>query len=283
MDRPGDEAVDRHRLVDGGVERDADDATDRRRAGGSLTARRPPAIAASASARVGWASVPPGRARRQRPARDAEPERRVERLAVDPGREEARVERVAGTGRVDGVDGDRGDPASGCRPVPIAERAVGAALRPRPSAGRRRTSTRARPPRAATSASPVRREASTALGSRTSASAAASGEPAVPGSRGVPVGVEAGRRAGGVGGPEQPGELGGEARLEEVAAGMDVPGPARGVPAARPRRARPRWSRWRSGSPGPSRCRGSPTRRWAGRAPPGRRTRRRRGRRAPRA
>jgi hypothetical protein len=174
MDRPGDEPVDRHRLVDGGIEGDADDATDRWRPVASLTARRP-RMAASASARVGWASVPP--ATRVDSDPHATPSRSAasRRLAVDPGREEAASNESPPRSRRRRRRRSR-RPGSRCRPSRSRARRR-RRTSPRPSAAaaeRRREHARGGGPRPR---APVSREASTALGSRTSASAAARANP----------------------------------------------------------------------------------------------------------
>ena len=110
MDGPRDEAIERDRLVDRGVEGDADDASDGAPGTPTGSRRRPDRQRARPPRpppRVGWASVPPA-------ARvDSDPHATASRSAAssgrpfEPGREEPGVERVAGAGRVDGVDGDR--------------------------------------------------------------------------------------------------------------------------------------------------------------------------------
>ena len=101
MDGARDEAVDTRRPVDGGVERDADDAPDgivRCTVILSEPGRRPPPRR--------WA----GRPCRPAPASTAIRRRRARRsasstgTAVEPRGEEPGIERVAGAGRVDGLD-----------------------------------------------------------------------------------------------------------------------------------------------------------------------------------
>ena len=86
---PGDEAVDGHRLVDRGVEGDADDAADRGvgHGRGGHAGPASPRTAASASARVGWPSVPPA-------ARvDSDPHATASRSAASSGRPSSQAAR----------------------------------------------------------------------------------------------------------------------------------------------------------------------------------------------
>ena len=183
MDRPGDEAIDRDRLVDRGVEGDADDATDRVRRARSrcVTSRRPrrPARPPRPPRGSAWPSVPPA-------ARvDSDPHATASRSAASSGRPSSQAAR---------------NPASNESPAPVVstastggrggpgQRAVRARPPAPPSApsftatvrrGTRRR-TRGHGGRASRSSTPASARHSAALGSSTSASAAAAREPAVP-------------------------------------------------------------------------------------------------------
>ena len=133
------------------------------------------AAAASASAPGGLAVRAARLARGQGAACDAEPERAREGRALEPRGEEPGIERVAGAGRVDGLDGESSDALD--RPVGAHDqRPVGTALHgddPVLDAGDRGQVRAA----ASTSSMPASPRHSAAFGSSTSASAAAAAKP----------------------------------------------------------------------------------------------------------
>ena len=224
MDRAGDEPFDRDRLVDRRVEGDADDAPDRSRFDGpghdpphpsdGRLRLGPGRLGVRAARPHAWTAI------RTRPRAAAPPRATGRRssAARNPASNESPAP-VASTASVASAATFTVAPSSPIPSAPSAPHLTATVRGPPPN------DDASAPRRGLTSVEPGQPSGLHGVGQQHVCLRRGDREPAVPRPRRIPVGVEAGRRSGGAGGPEQPGELRGQGGLEEVAAGVDVPGP----------------------------------------------------------